>query len=170
MKFHTASETFHEHKNILSARSTVFHAMFTTDMKEKIQGCVDILDLEDDMVRRMLLFLYTGTLKDLHWESALKLYSAADKYQIVALKEYALAHEEDVFSSEEWTEFAKSNSVLALERQCSGNGREEKLSRTCLSLPHAYPMGVKYMTGWVSASGTVGSNIKSETQIGAKIL
>ncbi|GFX01404.1 hypothetical protein TNCV_1863791 [Trichonephila clavipes] len=40
----------------------------------------------------------------------------------------------------------------------------------CLSPPHAYTMGVKYMTGWVSTSGTVGSNLKSETQTGAKIL
>ncbi|GFX56076.1 hypothetical protein TNCV_1953961 [Trichonephila clavipes] len=35
---------------------------------------------------------------------------------------------------------------------------------------HAFPMGVKYMTGWVSLSGTVGSNLKSKTQTGAKIL
>ncbi|GFV56095.1 hypothetical protein TNCV_935491 [Trichonephila clavipes] len=40
----------------------------------------------------------------------------------------------------------------------------------CLSPPHAYAMGVKYMTGWVSMSGTVGSNLKSETQTAAKIL
>ncbi|GFS88850.1 hypothetical protein TNCV_3569501 [Trichonephila clavipes] len=40
----------------------------------------------------------------------------------------------------------------------------------CLSPPHAYTMGVKYMTGWVSTSGTVGSNLKFETQTGAKIL
>ncbi|GFV18167.1 hypothetical protein TNCV_169701 [Trichonephila clavipes] len=35
---------------------------------------------------------------------------------------------------------------------------------------HDYPMGVKYMTGWVSTSETVVSNLKSETQTGAKIL
>ncbi|GFV12098.1 hypothetical protein TNCV_3814001 [Trichonephila clavipes] len=33
-----------------------------------------------------------------------------------------------------------------------------------------YTMGIKEMTGWVSTSGTVGSNLKSETQAGAKIL
>ncbi|GFV23407.1 uncharacterized protein TNCV_4781191 [Trichonephila clavipes] len=36
--------------------------------------------------------------------------------------------------------------------------------------PHAYTMGVKYRTGWVSTSGTVGSNLKSETRTRAKIL
>ncbi|GFW86786.1 hypothetical protein TNCV_2809411 [Trichonephila clavipes] len=40
----------------------------------------------------------------------------------------------------------------------------------CLSPPHAYTMGFKYMTGWVSMSGTVGSNLKSETQTEAMIL
>ncbi|GFY34027.1 integrase catalytic domain-containing protein [Trichonephila clavipes] len=39
----------------------------------------------------------------------------------------------------------------------------------CLSPPHAYTMGVKYRTGWVSTSGTVGLNIMSETQTEAKI-
>ncbi|GFW15462.1 hypothetical protein TNCV_4656021 [Trichonephila clavipes] len=38
------------------------------------------------------------------------------------------------------------------------------------AIPHAYPMVVKYMTRWVSTSGTVDSNLKSETQTGAKIL
>ncbi|GFY37060.1 hypothetical protein TNIN_385681 [Trichonephila inaurata madagascariensis] len=44
----TASETFHAHKTILSARSPVFLAMFTTDMKESMQNDVDVSDLEDD--------------------------------------------------------------------------------------------------------------------------
>ncbi|GFQ93361.1 speckle-type POZ protein B [Trichonephila clavata] len=151
VKLHTASESFQVHKVILAARSPVFLAIFTTDMKEKIQECVDVSDLEDDTVRRMLLYLYTDTLKDLQWENTLKLYYAADKYQIIALKvkccsflkrnlcpsnvcdmlvladlhgdgelknsaqEYALAHEKDVFSSDEWTKFAKNNAVLASE-------------------------------------------------------
>ncbi|GFU84712.1 TD and POZ domain-containing protein 3 [Trichonephila clavipes] len=82
----TESETFHAHKTILSARSPVFLAMFTTDMKESIQDYVDVSDLENDTVRRMLLYVYTNNLEDLHWESAFKLYPAADKYQIVTLK------------------------------------------------------------------------------------
>ncbi|GFQ83385.1 tdpoz3 [Trichonephila clavata] len=60
--------------------------MLTTDMKEKIQECVDVSDLEDDTVRRMLLYVYTDALEDLQGESALKLYAAADKYEIVTLK------------------------------------------------------------------------------------
>ncbi|GBM81403.1 hypothetical protein AVEN_241794-1 [Araneus ventricosus] len=60
--------------------------MFTTDMKEKTNKCVDIDDLDADTVRRMLLFMYTDTLDDLQYESAKNLYFAAVKYNIVSLK------------------------------------------------------------------------------------
>ncbi|GFU17356.1 TD and POZ domain-containing protein 3 [Nephila pilipes] len=86
VKLRTISQTFHAHKNILSARSPVFRKMFETDMKEKIQECVEVPDLEDDTVRRMLLYVYTNTLEGLEWESALNLYVAADKYEMAALK------------------------------------------------------------------------------------
>ncbi|GFY70229.1 TD and POZ domain-containing protein 2 [Trichonephila inaurata madagascariensis] len=86
VKLRTSSQTFHAHKAILSARSPVFRAMFQTDMKEKIQECVDVPDLEDDTVRQMLLYVYTNALEDLQWESAMKLYATADKYEIASLK------------------------------------------------------------------------------------
>ncbi|GBN22029.1 Speckle-type POZ protein [Araneus ventricosus] len=86
MKLRTETETFNVHKNILSARSSVFKTMFSTDMREKTTDCVIIEDLEADTVRRMLVFLYSDKLEDLDWESAKSLYFAADKYNIVALK------------------------------------------------------------------------------------
>ncbi|GFY68391.1 speckle-type POZ protein [Trichonephila inaurata madagascariensis] len=43
--------------------------MFSNDMKEKIKGSVNIFDLDDDTVRRMLLYMYTGSLEDLQWKS-----------------------------------------------------------------------------------------------------
>ncbi|GFW15214.1 TD and POZ domain-containing protein 5 [Trichonephila clavipes] len=86
VKIRANTQTFHAHKAILSARSPVFRAMFTNDMKEKVQASVDVLDLEDDTVRRMLLYVYTNVLEGLQWESALKLFVAADKYQIISLK------------------------------------------------------------------------------------
>ncbi|GFS70584.1 hypothetical protein NPIL_320311 [Nephila pilipes] len=79
VKLRTATETFHTHKNILSIRSPVFRKMFETNMNEKLQGCVDVPDLDDDTGRRMLLYLYTNDLSSLQWESALKLYPVADK-------------------------------------------------------------------------------------------
>ncbi|GFS29512.1 hypothetical protein NPIL_205531 [Nephila pilipes] len=86
VKLCTTTQTFHAHKIILSARSPVFQLMFETNMKEKTQERVDIPDLDDDTVRRMLLYVYTDGLKNLHWKSALRLYYAADKYEILSLK------------------------------------------------------------------------------------
>ncbi|GFT23918.1 speckle-type POZ protein A [Nephila pilipes] len=151
VELRTATRTFPAHKAILSSRSPVFLAMFTTDMKEKVQECVDVPDVEDDILRRMLLYVYTNALEGLLQESALKLYAAADKYEIVTLKskcrsflkrtlcpnnlcdvlvlgdmhadddlkaaaqEYALEHERDVFCSDVWKAFTKTNHVLAAE-------------------------------------------------------
>ncbi|GBN92529.1 Speckle-type POZ protein [Araneus ventricosus] len=83
---HTSSQTFPVHRGILSARSPVFSRMFSHDMKEKNSGHVHITDLENDTVHRMLLFIYTDFLEDLQFESASKLYVAADKYEILSLK------------------------------------------------------------------------------------
>ncbi|GFT01645.1 TD and POZ domain-containing protein 5 [Nephila pilipes] len=85
-KLKTTTGTFPAHKSILSARSPVFKAMFVNDMKEKSSECVYIEDLDDDTVRRMLLYMYTAVVEDLQWESASALYAAADKYEILSLK------------------------------------------------------------------------------------
>ncbi|XP_055951357.1 TD and POZ domain-containing protein 1-like [Argiope bruennichi] len=82
----TPTETFPAHKLILSARSPVFRAMFTNNMKENIKECVRIEDLDADTVRRLLLFLYSDSLKDLDLESAKKLYFAGDKYEVLSLR------------------------------------------------------------------------------------
>ncbi|XP_055941842.1 TD and POZ domain-containing protein 3-like [Argiope bruennichi] len=82
----TPTQIFPVHKNILSVRSPVFRRMFSNDMKEKNCGYVDITDLEDDTIHRMLLYIYTGTLEDMHFENACKLYAAADKYDIISLR------------------------------------------------------------------------------------
>ncbi|GFS71359.1 speckle-type POZ protein B [Nephila pilipes] len=150
-RLNTTTETFHAHKVILCSRSPVFQAMFTSNMKEKTQESVDVPDLEDNIMRRMLLYMYTDSLKDLQWESAMNLYSAADKYEILSLKDkcsfflksnlcptkvceiltladrhmdsdlkeavqhYTLTHDDDVFHSDEWTEFTRTNTALAAE-------------------------------------------------------
>ncbi|GFQ71295.1 tdpoz2 [Trichonephila clavata] len=85
-KLKTKTGLFNAHKFILGARSPVFKAMFTTDMREKNNECVTIEDLDDDTVQRMLLYIYTATLQDLQWDNACNLYVAADKYEILSLK------------------------------------------------------------------------------------
>ncbi|GFY38100.1 TD and POZ domain-containing protein 5 [Trichonephila inaurata madagascariensis] len=86
MKLRTNTNTIPVHTTILGARSSVFRAMFSNDMKEKTQGCVDVTDLDDETVRRMLLYMYTNKLENLHWESASQLYAASDKYNIASLR------------------------------------------------------------------------------------
>ncbi|GFS56267.1 TD and POZ domain-containing protein 5 [Trichonephila inaurata madagascariensis] len=54
MKLRTNTTTIPVHTQILGARSSVFKAMFSNDMKEKSQGCVDVTDVDDETVRRML--------------------------------------------------------------------------------------------------------------------
>ncbi|CAL1294976.1 unnamed protein product [Larinioides sclopetarius] len=87
VKLKTKTNTFPVHTAILCARSPVFKAMFSNDMKEKTDGCVDVSDLQDETIRRFLLFLYTDQLEDLTWDAALHLFKAADKYAVIAYRD-----------------------------------------------------------------------------------
>ncbi|GBM55384.1 Speckle-type POZ protein [Araneus ventricosus] len=82
----TKTKSFLTHKLVLCARSSVFNAMLTNDMKEKNTDCIQVDDLENDTVQQLLLFLYSDNLENLQWESAIKLYYAGDKYAIEKLK------------------------------------------------------------------------------------
>ena len=48
------------HKAILSTRSPVFAAMFEHDCKEKHESQVTISDVHVDVLKELLLFIYTG--------------------------------------------------------------------------------------------------------------
>ncbi|GFY70126.1 TD and POZ domain-containing protein 2 [Trichonephila inaurata madagascariensis] len=104
-KLKTKTESFPAHKSILSARSPVFKAMFTNDMREKNSECVIIEDLDDDTVQRMLLYIYTATVPDLQWDSACNLYAAADKYEILSLKCECSSFLKDNISQDNWCDF-----------------------------------------------------------------
>ncbi|GIX92484.1 protein roadkill [Caerostris extrusa] len=80
--------SFLAHKLILGAHSPVFEAMFATEESES----VDLHDLEHDTVRRMLQYVYTGDVEELDWEDARRLYSAADTYEVLPLKDRCSSH------------------------------------------------------------------------------
>ncbi|GFR28490.1 hypothetical protein TNCT_211871 [Trichonephila clavata] len=61
VKLRATTQT-HELETILSVRSPVFLSMLVTDMEEMAQECVDVLDLEDDTLRRTLMCMYYNTL------------------------------------------------------------------------------------------------------------
>ncbi|GFR05098.1 tdpoz3 [Trichonephila clavata] len=81
----TETKTFPAHSAVLCARSPVFKTMITDD-RTKIKESVDIVDMDADTVRRMLSYMYTDSVEDLQWESALRLYEAANKYEILSLR------------------------------------------------------------------------------------
>lgn len=87
VSFRVEGKTLGAHRLILCARSPVFSAMFDNNMREKRDDSVNIYDLDYETLRRMLMFLYTDAMDDsLEFESVLKLYGAADKYQIESLR------------------------------------------------------------------------------------
>ncbi|KAF8789888.1 TD and POZ domain-containing protein 5 [Argiope bruennichi] len=93
MKLQTKTNVFPVHTLILSARSPVFKAMFSTEMKERINGCVDVSDLDDKTVIQFLVYMYTDQLdQNLEWDDVLKLYRTADKYAVTSLKEKCSAY------------------------------------------------------------------------------
>ena len=77
---------FRCHKSILAARSSVFDAMFTHNMEEKISSRVDIIDLDSETVQDMITYIYSGKVGELDGK-ATGLLSAAEKYDLRELKQ-----------------------------------------------------------------------------------
>ncbi|GIX94328.1 speckle-type POZ protein B [Caerostris extrusa] len=84
----TKTGSFPVHRAVLAARSPEFKSMFTSKKETEADSAVVVLveDLDDDTAQRLLLFLYTGVLEDLQWDTAYKLLKTAEKYQIEQLK------------------------------------------------------------------------------------
>lgn len=82
----TADGSVQAHKAILSATSPVFHSMFLHDLREKESSMIDIEDMSTESCKALLSYLY-GTLKqEDFWKHRLALLGAANKYDIVDLK------------------------------------------------------------------------------------
>ena len=77
----TKTRSFRIHKLIFGARSSVFKAMFQSDMAEALAGEVTIEDLDENTVEEMIHFIYTGSLsgKQPDFQS---LCQVARKYQL----------------------------------------------------------------------------------------
>ena len=76
---------FRCHQVILAARSTVFEAMFTHNMKENRDKLVKIDDIDNDTLHSMLLYIYGKEVADFD-SKAIKLLYASDKYDLPGLK------------------------------------------------------------------------------------
>ncbi|VDL74431.1 unnamed protein product [Nippostrongylus brasiliensis] len=109
-------QIFHVHKAILAARSRVFHAMFEHNMTESERNEVAIDDVEPDVLREMLCFMYTGTLTA---ENACVTLVLADLYSAEQLRTHAInyinVNATEVMNSEGWKDLVKEHPTLLAE-------------------------------------------------------
>lgn len=77
---------FKVHKAVLSVRSPVFQAMFENDLEETRKNEVKITDIDPEVLKEMLSFIYCGKVSK--FENCCDLFVAADKYQIEDLMDY----------------------------------------------------------------------------------
>jgi speckle-type POZ protein len=77
------------HKFILAARSPVFYAMLSNDMKEAKQGFADVADFDSKIMREVLRYIYSNQVEELK-EIASELILAAEKYEVNGLKEICI--------------------------------------------------------------------------------
>ncbi|CAD6204159.1 GSCOCG00009892001-RA-CDS [Cotesia congregata] len=77
---------FEAHKVILIARSSVFNAMFSHDMKENKENEVTIPDINPEIFKKVLDYIYIDKAEDL-FSFTEELLEAADKYQLLGLKD-----------------------------------------------------------------------------------
>lgn len=74
------------HKCIIASRSPVFMAMMTHDTEENASGIVVMKDIDSNVFKEFLNFLYYGKLEELSSDNVVNLYTVADKYQVDELK------------------------------------------------------------------------------------
>ena len=79
-------KTFKAHKVVLQARSTVFAAMFKSDMMESKTGVVNIKEMKTSVFKLFLKYLYSASLPKVSISNAKELYKAADQYDVEELK------------------------------------------------------------------------------------
>lgn len=83
--FSVGNKELRAHKAILAVRSPVFAAMFEHEMVENRQNMVLIKDMDYEVLKEMLTYIYTGRSKNLK-DVAEDLLVVADKYDLEGLK------------------------------------------------------------------------------------
>ncbi|KAK4481297.1 hypothetical protein RD792_012182 [Penstemon davidsonii] len=83
----TTDGTLQAHKAILSASSPVFHSMFQHNLKEKESSIIEIEDMTSESCMALLSYLYGKINQEDFWKHRLSLLGAANKYDIVTLKD-----------------------------------------------------------------------------------
>ena len=79
-------EEFKCHRAILASRSKYFESLFTVDMAEKKESCLDIKDANAATLASFLEFVYTDDLSDSSGFKSTELLILADRFQFDQLK------------------------------------------------------------------------------------
>jgi len=114
-------EVFKAHKAVLIARSSVFAAMFSTDMLEKQKNTLEIQDFEAEIVKGMLEHVYKGK-TEVVAERAPELLQVAEKYDLAGLKEdaeFAAADELNLENAAELLVLADIHNAAYLKSRAS---------------------------------------------------
>jgi len=85
--FIVQGEPIKAHKIILSVRSKYFQRMFASDVEENVKDEVKVPDVEPEVFKGLLRFLYSGLAPENVSDKALDLLLVADKYGVDGLKE-----------------------------------------------------------------------------------
>ncbi|PAV84026.1 hypothetical protein WR25_14455 [Diploscapter pachys] len=95
-------QSFKVHKAILASRSDVFAAMFGNPLREAQSNEVVLHDMETEVLREMLYYIYTGHVPNLD-AMAPSLIAAADEYHLDRLK---------VMNTDGWKQLIKEHPLL----------------------------------------------------------
>ncbi|XP_049796743.1 speckle-type POZ protein-like [Schistocerca nitens] len=124
------------HSLILAARSPVFAAMLRSDMREALSRRVEITDMQEAVVRQMVLFMYTETVPQLG-SMAAELLEAAEKYNLPLLRKRC----EEQLARDITVDNAAATAALAVLHRCPG------LKTTAVKFVASRP-AVMATTGW----------------------
>lgn len=82
--FKLGDQLIRAHKAILASRSSVFAAMFESEMKEQTTNMVLVEDIQSEVFDELLRYIYTDKVNSLD-SMSFELYAAADKYDLQGL-------------------------------------------------------------------------------------
>ncbi|CAL5007578.1 unnamed protein product [Urochloa decumbens] len=92
--FLVGEETIEAHKIVLAARSPVFKAEFLGPMMESGKSCVTVQDMQPEVFRALLHFIYNDSLPDMgglegnqYWDMMWHLLAAAGRYAMDRMKQ-----------------------------------------------------------------------------------
>ncbi|KAJ8680807.1 hypothetical protein QAD02_016594 [Eretmocerus hayati] len=108
------------HKNILSARSTYFSAMFDHDVRENVSNVVEIEDFSYEVMKEFFRYIYVGKLKDGE-KYMTELLQVSDMYGMEGLKslcEKSIAKTIQNHNALECLNLANHHNATWLKTQC----------------------------------------------------